>query len=150
MILYLSAPQLLPKCKTLNVQPLIRSDETDLWIFILKKTPRSLNINVHHWPASKIRTHVYWRRTDLYILLNVWSICILVYKIKICLITLLEKILDVFLISYFLITEFPEYFFFLNSIYYFSPIILQYFKFWKFLFFLIFKFLLFLLKKGDL
>ena len=100
-----------------------------------EKTPRTLNINVHHWPASKIRTHVYWRRTDLYILLNVWSNCILVYKIKICLITLLEKILDVFLISYFLITEFPEYFFFLNSIYYFSLMIVQYFKCWKFLFF---------------
>ena len=116
VILYLSAPQLLPKCKTLNVQPLIRSDETDLWIFILKKTPRSLNINVHHRPASKNWTHDYWKKTGLNIffdLLIVWSRCILVYKIKNCFYHPSRKILVVFDTSCFIITEFPEYFFFL-------------------------------------
>ena len=49
---------------------------------------------------------------------------------------------------YFIITEFPENFFFLkNFIFYFM--IVQNFKFENF-YFLIFKFLLFLLKKGDL
>ena len=83
-----------------------------------------------------------------YILLKVWSKCILVYKIKNLFYHPSRKILDVFVASYFIITEFPENFFFLkNFIFYFM--IVQNFKFKNF-YFLIFKFLLFLLKKGDL
>ena len=104
-----------------------------------KKTPRSLNINVHHQPASKNWTHDYWKKTGLnnfYILLKVWSKCILVYKIKIVFITPPEKILDMFVTSYFIITEFPEYFFFLkNSIFYFSFMVVQNLKFENFIIF---------------
>jgi len=78
-------------------------------------------------------------------LLIVWSICILVYKIKICFYHPSRK--NPRCVWYFILhyNWFPRVLFLLNSIYYFSPVIVQYFKFWKFLFF---KFLLFLLKEG--
>jgi len=69
-----------------------------------------------------------------------------VYKIKNLFYHPSRKILDVFVASYFIITEFPENFL-KNFIFYFM--IVQNFKFENF-YFLIFKFLLFLLKKGDL
>ena len=118
------------------------------WDRLMKKTPRFLNINVHHWPALENWTHDYWKRTGLNVFLYLFdpfvSLCI---KSKFVL-SPSRKILDVFIASHFIITEFPENIFFLkNFIFYFM--IVPNFKFENF-YFLIFKFLLFLLKKGDL
>ena len=116
-----------------------------------KKTPRPLNINVHHRPASKNWTHDYWKRIGYNICLVVDPDISLCIKSKICFDHPSRKsprcVFD-FILQYNWISRML---FFLNSISYFSHMISQYFKFWKFLFFFkFFKFLLFLLKKGDL
>ncbi len=125
------------KIKNIKCPPVNQKWWDRLMNIYSEKTPRSSNISVHHRPALKnLNSWLLKENWFKYFSLFVWSICILVYKIKNL---FLEKVLDVFLTSYFSITGFPEYFFFLNSISYFSHMISQYFKFWKFLFFLIFK-----------
>ena len=48
------------KCPTVNQKWWDR-----LMNIYTEKTPRSLNIDVHHWPASENWTHDYWKKTGL-------------------------------------------------------------------------------------
>ena len=90
------------------------------WDRLINIYPEKDSKVLKHWCSSltSIRKLNSWlleenRFKYFFILLIVWSRCILVYKIKNCFYHPSRKILVVFDTSCFIITEFPEYFFFL-------------------------------------